>query len=123
MICIVENSLDILAIEKTNAFRGRYFVLGGVLSPMNGIGPDNIRITPLLERLREEKYHEVTEIILALPSTLEGEATANYLFQKVSGLFPTKHISRIARGIPLGSEIQYADENTLSRAMEGRQGY
>ncbi len=120
-LCIVETSVDILAIEKTNAFRGRYFVLGGVLSPMNGIGPQDIRISSLLQILEKSETEAIQEIILALPSTMEGEATAHYLFQKISNLSDNKKISRIARGIPLGSEIQYADENTLARAFEGRQ--
>lgn len=122
VLCVIETPLDLIAIEKTNVFMGKYFLLGGVLSPLQGIGPDELRIKPLLGML-SAREHDVRELILALPSTLEGEATASYLFQKIQEISPATKISRIARGIPLGSEIPFADENTLARAFEGRHGY
>ena len=120
IICVVETSLDVLAMEQSHSYFGRYFVLGGVLSPMEGIGPHDIRIHQLEEYL--QKNPEISEIIFALSSTLEGESTSTYIWQKLENLpeFSGK-ISRIARGIPSGSSLQYIDETTLSKAFEGRQ--
>jgi len=120
IICVVETSLDVLAMEQSHSYFGRYFVLGGVLSPMEGIGPHDIRIHQLEEHI--QKNPEISEIIFALSSTLEGESTSTYIWQKLENLpeFSGK-ISRIARGIPSGSSLQYIDETTLSKAFEGRQ--
>lgn len=113
-ICVVEEPSDVLALEKTNEFRGLYHVLGGALSPLDGIGPDDLRIKELLERTKEG----VVEIILALNPNVEGEATTIYLSKLLKPLGLT--VTRIARGLPVGSDIEFADEATLSRALEGR---
>lgn len=115
-ICVVEEALDILALERTHSFNGTYHVLHGVISPMNGIGPDDLKIAPLLSRLKDGT---VQELILATNPNLEGEATAMYLQRLLSPL--GVHLSRPARGLPVGGDIEYADEATLSRAIEGRQ--
>jgi len=120
-LCVVEEPLDVLAIERTRAFRGRYHVLHGAISPVDGIGPDRLRIRELLDRVAErvaadEPYEEV---ILATDPTLEGEATAMYLAERLTGQVGS--VSRIARGIPVGGDLEYADEVTLVRAMQGRQ--
>ncbi len=117
-ICLVEEPLDVLAIEKTGLFKGHYHVLHGAISPVEGVGPDDLRIHELLERLDES---EVDELILATNPTLEGEATAMYIKQKLQG----KHlrITRLARGLPSGGDLEYADSSTLSQAMEGRTEY
>ncbi len=114
MICVVEEPGDVLALEKTNEFKGLYHVLGGTLSPLDGIGPEDLRIKELLARVTKD----VKEVILALNPTIEGEATTIYLTRllKPSGV----KISRIARGLPVGSDLEYADEATLVRALEGR---
>jgi len=117
-ICVVEEPLDVLALEKTKKFNGLYHVLGGVISPIEGIGPDDLRIKELLYRLKKGK---VTEIILATNPSLEGEATAMYLKKLLSPL--GIKITRIARGLPTGAELEYADEITLIRALEGRKEY
>jgi recombination protein RecR len=114
-ICVVEEPNDVLAIEKTNEFRGLYHVLGGALSPLDGIGPDDLKIKELLQRLANAN---IEEIILALNPNVEGEATTLYL----SKLFKPLGIkvTRIARGLPVGSDLEFADEATLTRALEGR---
>ena len=114
-ICVVEEPHDILAIEKTREYRGRYHVLHGVLSPINGVGPENLKLNNLLERLREG---EVREVILATNPDVEGEATAIYLAKllKPIGI----KISRIALGVPVGSDLEFADEVTMSKALEHR---
>jgi recombination protein RecR len=114
-ICVVEEPNDVLAIEKTNEFRGLYHVLGGALSPLDGIGPDDLKIKELLQRLSNSN---IEEIILALNPNVEGEATTLYL----SKLFKPLGIkvTRIARGLPVGSDLEFADEATLTRALEGR---
>jgi recombination protein RecR len=114
LICVVEESNDVFAIEKTNDFKGLYHVLGGRLSPLDGIGPDDLRIRELLERSRED----VEEIILAMNPNVEGEATTMYLAKLLKPLGIT--VSRIARGIPIGSDLEFADNATISRALEGR---
>lgn len=122
-ICVVEGSLDVIALENTGLYRGRYHVLGGVLSPMDGIGPDQLRIRLLEERLEERATaQEKTELILATNPSLEGEATANYLTQRFQPFTNQEQlaITRIARGLPMGSDIEYADPTTLARALEGR---
>ncbi|MDQ3616388.1 MAG: recombination mediator RecR [Actinomycetota bacterium] len=115
VICVVEESKDVVAVERTREFRGRYHVLGGAISPIEGIGPDNLRIRELLTRLAEDS---VIEIILATDPNLEGEATATYLTRllKPMGL----RVTRLASGLPVGGDLEYADEVTLGRAFEGR---
>jgi recombination protein RecR len=115
-LCVVEEPLDILALERTRSFKGRYHVLHGVLSPMDGIGPDDLKIHELLERLRGG---EVQEIILATNPNLEGEATAMYISRLLKPL--SIRITRLARGLPMGGDLEYADDVTLTRALEGRQ--
>lgn len=115
-ICVVEEPLDVLALERTRGYKGLYHVLQGVLSPMDGVGPDDLKITELLSRLRSD---EVQEIILATNANVEGEATAMYLHRLISPL--GIRVTRLARGLPYGSDLEYADEVTLTRALEGRQ--
>ncbi len=114
-ICVVEEPKDVVAIERTREFRGRYHVLGGAISPIEGIGPDELRFKELMTRLASG---EVTEIIIATDPNLEGEATASYLarFLRPMGL----RVTRLASGLPVGGDLEYADEVTLGRAFEGR---
>ena len=114
-ICVVEEPKDVVAVERTREFRGRYHVLGGAISPIEGIGPDDLRIKELMTRLASG---EVTEIIIATDPNLEGEATASYLarFLRPMGL----RVTRLASGLPVGGDLEYADEVTLGRAFEGR---
>lgn len=114
-ICVVEESKDVQAIERTREFRGLYHVLGGAISPIEGIGPDQLRIKELMQRLGNA---EITEVIIATDPNLEGEATATYLTRMLSPLGIT--ISRLASGLPVGGDLEYADEVTLGRAFEGR---
>lgn len=114
-ICVVEDPLDVLALEKTGVYKGLYHVLHGALSPVEGIGPKDLRIEELLKRIQVQPVHE---IILATNPNFEGEYTANYL-QKELKRFPIK-VTGLARGLPLGADLEYADEGTLSRALEGR---
>ena len=120
-LCVVEEPLDVLAIERTRAFRGRYHVLHGAISPVDGIGPDRLRIRELLDRVAERVAADepFEEVILATNPTLEGEATAMYLAERLTGQVGS--VSRIARGIPVGGDLEYADEVTLVRALQGRQ--
>ena len=115
ILCVVEEPKDVVAIEKTREFRGRYHVLGGAISPIEGIGPDDLRVRELVTRLASG---EITEIILATDPNLEGEATATYLARllKPMGL----RVTRLASGLPVGGDLEYADELTLGRAFEGR---
>jgi len=115
VLCVVEEPKDVLAIEKTREFRGRYHVLGGAISPIDGIGPDDLRIRELLTRLADGA---VTEVILATDPNLEGEATATYLARMIGPL--GVDVSRLASGLPVGGDLEYADEVTLGRAFEGR---
>jgi len=115
LLCVVEEVNDLLAIEKTREFRGIYHVLGGSLSPLDGRGPDQIRVKELQARLESS---DVREVILATNPNVEGEATALYLL-RVLKPFPVK-VTRIARGLPMGGDLEYADEATLARALEGR---
>jgi recombination protein RecR len=122
-ICVVEGSLDVIALEKSASYRGLYHVLGGVLSPMDGIGPDQLRIALLVHRIEAlAEAGEVAEVILATNPSLEGEATAAYLSQQLQPFVDRSKlsVSRIARGLPMGSDIEYADPTTLARALEGR---
>lgn len=114
-ICVVEESKDVIAIERTREFRGKYHVLGGAISPIDGVGPDQLRIRELMVRLADSK---VTEIILATDPNLEGEATATYLARLLKPL--GLKVSRLASGLPVGGDLEYADEVTLGRAFEGR---
>ena len=115
LICVVEESKDVIAIERTREFRGRYHVLGGAISPIEGVGPDDLRIRELMTRLADGT---VTEVILATDPNLEGEATATYLARLLSPLGLA--VSRLASGLPVGGDLEYADEVTLGRAFEGR---
>lgn len=116
VICVVEESKDIVAIERTREFRGKYHVLGGSINPIQGIGPEDLRIRELLQRLGDAT---VTEVILAMDPNVEGEATAAYLIRMLTPLGLT--VSRLASGLPMGGDLEYADEATLARAFEGRQ--
>jgi recombination protein RecR len=115
VICVVEEPKDVVAVERTREFRGRYHVLGGAISPIDGVGPDDLRIRELLGRLRDGT---VTELILATDPNLEGEATATYLARLVGPLGLA--ITRLASGLPVGGDLEYADEVTLGRAFSGR---
>ena len=114
-ICVVEESKDVLAIEKTREFKGSYHVLGGAISPIDGVGPENLRIKELMTRLAETT---IGEVIIATDPNLEGEATATYLARTIKPL--GIKISRLASGLPVGGDLEYADEVTLGRAFEGR---
>ena len=114
-ICVVEESKDVVAIERTREFRGKYHVLGGAISPIDGIGPEQLRIRELLTRLSDSN---ITEVIIATDPNLEGEATATYLARTIKPL--GIKISRLASGLPVGGDLEYADEVTLGRAFEGR---
>ncbi len=119
-LCVVEEPLDVLALERTGEFKGLYHVLHGAISPIDGIGPDRLRIRELLTRAEEASAagEPFEEVILATNPTLEGEATAMFLDERLEGLVGT--VSRIARGIPVGGDLEYADEVTLIRALQGR---
>ena len=115
VICVVEESKDVLAIEKTREFRGKYHVLGGAISPIDGVGPENLRIRELMVRLGNP---DLVELIIATDPNLEGEATASYLIRQIKPL--GIKVSRLASGLPVGGDLEYADEVTLGRAFEGR---
>ena len=119
-MCVVEEPLDVLALERTAEFRGVYHVLHGAISPIDGVGPDRLHIAELLRRVEEavEAGNPFTEVILATNPTLEGEATAMYLDERLAGKVGS--VTRIARGIPVGGDLEYADEVTLIRALQGR---
>lgn len=117
MIAVVEEAKDIQALERTRVFRGRYHVLGGAIDPLAGIGPDQLRIRELCERLSDSG---ITEVILATNPTIEGEATATYIARILAPLGVS--VSRLASGLPVGGDLEYADEVTLGRALEGRRG-
>ncbi len=115
VICVVEEAKDVVAIERTREYRGRYHVLGGAINPIDGIGPDDLRIRELLARLSEEP---ISEVIIATDPNVEGEATATYLVRLLRPMGIT--VSRLASGLPVGGDLEYADEVTLGRAFEGR---
>jgi recombination protein RecR len=117
-ICVVEESKDVLAIEKTREFKGKYHVLGGAISPIDGIGPENLRIKELMTRLAQT---QINEVIIATDPNLEGEATATYLTRLIKPI--GVKVSRLASGLPVGGDLEYADEITLGRAFEGRRSY
>ena len=116
VLCVVEEPLDVLALERTGKYSGRYHVLHGAISPVEGVGPEDLRFEELIARLEHE---DVDELILATNPTLEGEATAMYLKQRLGKL--TVKLTRLARGLPSGGDLEYADSMTLSQALEGRQ--
>jgi recombination protein RecR len=118
MICVVEEAKDVLAIERTREYRGYYHVLGGAISPIDGIGPDDLRISSLMTRLADSS---VTEVIIATDPNLEGEATATYLSRLL--VQPGLKVTRLASGLPVGGDLEYADEVTLGRAFEGRRTF
>jgi recombination protein RecR len=113
-VCVVADSRDVIAIEKTREYQGKYHVLGGVISPMDGIGPEQLNITPLVQRVDRNK---IKEVILAISPSVEGETTTLYVGQL---LRPFTKVTRIAFGLPMGGDLEYADEVTLARALEGR---
>ncbi len=115
LVCVVERAVDILSIEKSNAFRGKFHVLGGRISPLDGVEPEDLRIAELEKRLAQEP---IREIVIALATDVEGDATSAYLAKRLAR--PNLKISRIAYGLPAGSGLEFADELTLSRALEGR---
>ncbi|MGB9375066.1 MAG: recombination mediator RecR [Jiangellales bacterium] len=115
VICVVEEAKDVVALERTREFRGLYHVLGGAISPIDGIGPDDLRIAALMTRLASG---EVTEVIIATDPNIEGEATASYLSRFMSAM--DVRVTRLASGLPVGGDLEYADEVTLGRALEGR---
>jgi recombination protein RecR len=115
-VCVVEEPKDVLAIEKTREFKGRYHVLGGALDPLSGIGPDQLRVRELMQRIGGQ---EITEVILAMDPNTEGEATATYLVRMLRD-FPGLTVTRLASGLPMGGDLEFADELTLGRALTGR---
>ena len=115
-ICVVEEPMDVLALERTHCYRGLYHVLHGVLSPLNGVGPDQIKLRELFARLRDG---EIKEVVIATNPTLEGEATAMYISRHLAGT--DVKVTHLARGLPVGGSLEYTDELTLSRAFQGRQ--
>ena len=115
LICVVEESKDVMAIEKTREFRGKYHVLGGAISPIDGVGPEQLRIRELMVRLANP---DIAEIIIATDPNLEGESTASYLIRQIRPM--GIKVSRLASGLPVGGDLEYADEVTLGRAFEGR---
>lgn len=122
-VCVVEEPLDVLAVERSNAFRGLYHVLHGAISPMNGIGPDELKMAELIDRLKSSASsgEPIREVILATNSNMAGEATSMYLYRLLEPL--GVRVTRLARGLPTGAELEYADETTISRAFEGRQDF
>jgi recombination protein RecR len=116
LVCVVEEALDVLALERTDGFQGKYHVLQGVLSPIEGIGPDDLKIKQLIARVSQG---EIKEVILATNPSMEGDATALYLRQHLEPL--GVKVTRLARGLPVGGDLEYADQNTLLRALSGRQ--
>jgi len=115
IVCVVENPVDVVAVEASGAFRGLYHVLGGAISPLDGVGPDDIRTRELLERVERDK---VTEVILATSASSQGEATAHYVAEQLKER--SVRVTRIARGIPMGTDLEFADQVTLQKSIEGR---
>jgi recombination protein RecR len=118
-VCVVEEPKDVVAIERTREFKGRYHVLGGALDPLSGIGPDQLRIRQLLTRIGSTDDGEITELIIATDPNTEGEATATYLIRMLRD-FPGLTVTRLASGLPMGGDLEFADELTLGRALSGR---
>ncbi len=123
LICVVEEPLDALAIDKGGQFKGVFHVLGGVLNPLEGIGPEQLKIDSLIQRISMSANKQVSEIIIATNPSLEGETTAMHLSRILKQSAPEIKITRIARGLPSGGDLEYADDITLMRAMEGRREY
>ena len=121
ILAVVEEPLDIVALEKSGGYLGLYHVLGGAISPIDGIGPDDLRIFELLDRLKNNP--KIKEVILATNPSLEGEATATYIKSKIDKIGAQVEITRIARGLPMGGDLEYADEITLAQSLEGRKKY
>ena len=121
LLCVVEQPLDVIALEKSKKYPGVYHVRNGKIDPLNNIGPDEIRIHELLERVRNDS--RITEIVLATNPTMEGEATAMYIAKQIKAVNADLKITRIGRGLPIGADLEYADPTTLERAMEGRSEY
>jgi recombination protein RecR len=120
IICVLEDALDVLALERMGAYQGKYHVLQGVLNPIEGIGPDDIKIRPLIERVaRGVAQGTVREVILATNPSMEGDTTAMYIGQRLAPLGVS--VTRLARGLPMGGDLEYADQSTLLRALQGRQ--
>ncbi len=122
-ICVVEQPLDVLALEKSGHYKGVYHVLHGKIDPLNNIGPDEIYIGQLIQRVRETGSQRVNEVILATNPTMEGEATAMYIAKNLKSQNSNLKITRIGRGLPIGADLEYADSSTLTRALEGRSVY
>lgn len=126
-ICVVEQPTDVLSIEKTGKFRGVYHVLHGCIDPLNNIGPDEIYLSDLIKRLTLLEGGTAIEVILATNPNMEGEATSMYIMRQINQLIEERHVpvkvTRLAHGLPIGADIEYADEVTLSRALEGRTAY
>lgn len=120
-VCVVEDPLDVVAFERSGKFNGVYHVLHGVVDPLNSIGPDDIYIPQLIERI--DRNPEIKEILVATNPTMEGEATAMYIYKRLQEKNSEIKVTRIGRGLPIGADIEYADETTLSRALEGRREY
>jgi recombination protein RecR len=121
LLCVVEESMDALALDSSGQFRGKFHILGGVLNPMEGIGPDSLFIQHLLDRLGLES--SITEVIIATNPSLEGETTAMHLSKLIKQQYPDLKLTRIARGLPMGGDLEYTDQITLTRALEGRREY
>jgi recombination protein RecR len=121
LLCVVEESMDALALDSSGQFRGKFHILGGVLNPMEGIGPDSLFIQHLLDRLGLES--SITEVIIATNPSLEGETTAMHLSKLIKQKYPDLKLTRIARGLPMGGDLEYTDQITLTRALEGRREY
>lgn len=119
VVCVVEEPKDVLAVERTREFKGRYHVLGGALDPLSGIGPDQLRIRELLTRIGSTEGGQITELIIATDPNTEGEATATYLVRMLRD-FPGLTVTRLASGLPMGGDLEFADELTLGRALSGR---
>ena len=121
LICVVEEPSDVISIERTNEFRGRYHVLGGALSPIDGIDPEDLKLSELYARVTDDPTHSVREVVIATNPTTTGEATALHIADGLRAAAPGVAVTRLASGLPVGSDLEYADELTLGRALAGRQ--
>ncbi len=122
MVCVVEDVLDVIAMERSGRYKGRYHVLHGIIDPLNAIGPDDIYIPQLMERVKSNDP-QIAELVLATNPTMEGEATAMYIVKQIKSQNSEVKISRLGSGLPIGADLEYADEITLQRAFEGRKEY